>query len=76
MNPRDKFTYPCEEYLQACAKTFMAYYYLSPMTPITEVDYNKISFPIFNGITGDKEDTYSCDLEYDTLTQGLIFNQK
>ena len=59
MNPSEFFVYPDEKYLTACALTAVAHYYLAlDREKLEEFDPRKITFPVVNGITGDKVDTY------------------
>ena len=76
MNPDDQFVFPSEEYLQACSKTSMAYYYLPPRMPSSEIDYYNIKFDVINAITGKKEGVYKGKVEYDEYTQKLINKDK
>ena len=75
MNSRDYFKYPADAYLEACAKTSMAYFYLEPKVSAKKLDYHKVTYPVLNAVTDKKMGDFATEsLEYDQETRTTIFS--
>ena len=75
INSTGIFNYPTHEYLDANSLTLMAYHYLPPINREVDFDYNKITYPIYNGVTGEKVDDYMWGgIHYDFITSQYMEN--
>ncbi len=74
MNPTDKYMFPDHRYLNACALTDAAHYYLPPKSRSDEIDYTKTTLTVINGTTGVNEGPINIDpIEYDSVTHDVIY---
>ena len=60
MNPSEFFLYPNKKYLNACALSYLAYYYIGlDNDKLKDFNPGKLSIPVINAISGDKVDVFT-----------------
>lgn len=71
-----KFEFPSEDYMESCAMTRMAYYYLQSTLPQDEKQLKETKIEIWNAGTNQKlGDYYISNIKYDPIIKEII-NEK